>query len=126
MYKLLFPERIVVALLDNNQRGYCKAHQRDGVSNKFVKVTGRTFTQFNDIPSFSHDNQNYNINMCYIGQLIPSPSPMLPFETIISGELEKSNAYVAAIADIILLSKNMILLLLSINMVNEFTSTLSW
>ena len=48
---LLSKEQTIIASIDNNQKGHCPTYQKNESSNNFVRVTGRIFKKYTDIPT---------------------------------------------------------------------------
>jgi hypothetical protein len=82
-----------VCALDNNQKGHPLKYQRNGRSNKFVKVTGTYIKEFLDVEDYGHLVGDLKCDVTYTDQSIPSPYKMPPFETIVSenGEVDEMN-----------------------------------
>ena len=77
-------ESILLAALDNNQKGNVIKYQVNGCSNKFFKVTGRFFKKCDD---FSYPSNvttvSEKVKITYLNQAIPSMfnMPMMEYDT---------------------------------------------
>ena len=73
---------LFIEVMDNNQKGHPLRHQRKGSSNKFVKVTGRCFREFNDVDDKAGcmRHNRHHIKLEFLDQKIPSMHNMSPFE----------------------------------------------
>ena len=96
---LLSLENKIVASIDNNQKVNCLTYQKIGSSNTFVKVTGIIFNKYTYITNFIKSLTYYQTKITYIHQNIPSPTPMLPFETLMynSGTTKFNHHSIASI-----------------------------
>ena len=72
-----------VCCLDNNQKGYPLKFQRDGTSNKFVKVTGTCLRECMEASKEIYAITN-TTKLLYVNQPIPSPTDMPRFELIMN------------------------------------------
>jgi len=77
---LLQDHTVIVAAIDNNQKGHNVTFQRFGSSNKFVKVTAR-FLRKAIICDHSYTYDNVPV-ISFKNQAIPSPIAMPPFELV--------------------------------------------
>ena len=93
MNSLMATNKKIVCCLDNNQKGYPLKFQRNGSSNKFVKVTGTCLRQCIQSPIEDHAIIE-RPNLLYINQPIPSPSHMPSFELLIDSNKQMSNVNV--------------------------------
>ena len=77
---LLKNKTIIVAAMDNNQKGQNRTYQRFGSSNNFVKVTGRFFKD----ATMCEQNITYKEKpiVSFVCQPIPSSYGMPPFECV--------------------------------------------
>ena len=71
-----------VCCLDNNQKGYTRKYQRDGSSNKFIKVTATCIKECFDVSSLYNSTVN-NVDLTYYDQAVPSPIGLPIYETIL-------------------------------------------
>ena len=77
----------IVAMMDNNQKGNNMKFQRNGRSNKFITITGRSFRHCNLFNTSELDIDEDAIDKCkvpitYINQKIPSMFDMPGFEVV--------------------------------------------
>lgn len=82
--KMKLLNRFVVTV-DNNQKGFKRKYQRNGVSNDYIVMTGRTFRYCEEYIPPQHvlevlQNNRSQVSLSYIDQNIPSMAMMPPFE----------------------------------------------
>ena len=93
--ELLSKENVVVATMDNNQKGFNVKHPRFGINSKFVKVTGRTFVK--SVTTEIGDQEDIHCLLNYYPQVIPSVLGQPHFENIMKNGIVKIEDMAAAI-----------------------------
>ena len=81
--KRLSKEKILVATMDNNQRGYPIKYPRKGCNSNFIKVTGRTFVEASKIEF--NLTEEFKCEVEYTDQKIISAMGMPHFEKLVDG-----------------------------------------
>ena len=70
-----------VCCLDKNKKGYPLKYQRNGYSNRFVKVTATCIKECIEISPL-YDNVDNETKVMYFNQAVPSPIGMAKYESV--------------------------------------------
>ena len=97
LLQLLSPRKIILATMDNNQKGYNVKNPRGGVNNQFIKVTGRTFVECEE--TYMNGIEDVHVAITYTNQVIPSVLNQPHFEQLVGENGILDTQIIGAISD---------------------------